>query len=102
METPKAPSRMSRSRQRRSRIRLLAIERSELERRVAARTTSQQDAYPAQIILRVAAGHTDASIAEAMGFGRTHRLALAPLLRRTAAGRPQRLPKVSTNSAVPC
>ena len=59
---------MSRSQQRRSRIRLLAAERSELERRVAARTTSQQDAYRAQIILRVAAGQTDASIAQDMGL----------------------------------
>jgi len=59
---------MSRSQQRRSRIRLLAAERSELERRVAARATSQQDAYRAQIILRVAAGQTDASIAEDMGL----------------------------------
>ena len=59
---------MSRSQQRRSRIRLLAAERSELERRVAARTTSQQDAYRAQIILRVAAGQTDASIAKDMGL----------------------------------
>jgi len=59
---------MSRSQQRRSRIRLLAGERSELGRRVAARTTSQQDAYRAQIILRVASGQTDASIAEDMGL----------------------------------
>ena len=41
------------SKPRRSRIRLLAAERAELERRVAARTASQQDAYRAQIILRV-------------------------------------------------
>jgi transposase len=59
---------MSRSQQRRSRIRLLASERSELERRVSARTASQQDAYRAQIILQVAAGQTDASIAEDMGL----------------------------------
>ena len=59
---------MSRSKPRRSRIRLLAAERSELERRVAARTASQQDAYRAQIILRVAAGQTDAAIAQDMGL----------------------------------
>jgi hypothetical protein len=34
------------------------------QRRVAARTSSQQDAYRAQIILRVADGQTDASIAQ--------------------------------------
>jgi FixJ family two-component response regulator len=56
------------SKPRRSRIRLLAAERSELERRVAARTASQQDAYRAQIILRVAAGQTDAAIAQDMGL----------------------------------
>ena len=44
------------SKPRRTRIRLLAAERSELERRVAARTASQQDAYRAQIILGVADG----------------------------------------------
>jgi len=57
------------SKQRRARIRLSGGERAELERRVAARTSSQQDAYRAQIILHVAAGQTDASIA--------HDLALA-------------------------
>jgi transposase len=46
----------------------LAAERSELERRVAARTASQQDAYRAQIILRVAAGQTDAAIAQGLGL----------------------------------
>src|SRR6266550_8613908 len=56
------------SKPRRSRIRLLAAERAELERRVAARTASQQDAYRAQIILRVAAGQTDAAIAQDMGL----------------------------------
>jgi transposase len=56
------------SKPRRSRIRLLAAERSELERRVAARTASQQDAYRAQIILRVAEGQTDAAIAQDMGL----------------------------------
>jgi len=52
------------SKQRRARIRLVAAERAELVRRVAARTSSQQDAYRAQIILRVADGQTDASIAQ--------------------------------------
>jgi transposase len=56
------------SKPRRSRIRLLAAERSELERRVAARTASQQDAYRAQIILRVAEGQPDAAIAQDMGL----------------------------------
>jgi transposase len=54
---------MFRSKPRRSRIRLLAAERTELERRVAARTSTQQDAYRAEIILRVASGQTDAAIA---------------------------------------
>jgi transposase len=59
---------MPRSRPRRTRIRLLAIERTELERRLAARTSTQQDAYRAEIILRVADGQTDASIAHDMGL----------------------------------
>ena len=59
---------MFRSKPRRSRIRLLAAERSELERRVAARTSTQQDAYRAEIILRVAAHQTDAAIARDMGL----------------------------------
>ena len=57
---------MPRSRPRRTRIRLLATERAELQRRVAARTASQQDAYRAEIILHVAAGQTDAAIAQEM------------------------------------
>ena len=56
------------SKQRRARIKLLAAERAELERRVAARTSSQQDAYRAQIILRVADGQTDASLAADLGI----------------------------------
>jgi transposase len=56
------------AKQRRSRVRLLAAERAELERRVAARTASQQAAYRAQIILRAAAGQTDAGIAHALGL----------------------------------
>src|SRR5712691_10918530 len=59
---------MPRSRPRRTRIRLLATERAELERRVAARTSSQQDAYRAEIILRVAVGQTDAAVAQDMGL----------------------------------
>jgi transposase len=54
--------------QRRSRIRLLARERAALERRVAARTGSQQAAYRAQIVLRAAAGQSDASIAHDLGL----------------------------------
>jgi transposase len=59
---------MPRSRPRRTRIRLLAAERTELQRRVAARTSTQQDAYRAEIILRVAANQTDAAIAQEMGL----------------------------------
>src|SRR5260370_33779108 len=50
------------------RIRLTVAERSELERRVAARTATQQAAYRAGIILRVAANQTDAAIAQDMGL----------------------------------
>ena len=57
-KTPQAGLHMSK--QRRARIRLVAAERSELERLVAARTSTQQAAYRAEIILRVAAGQTDA------------------------------------------
>src|SRR4051812_28862663 len=46
----------------------MAAERSELERRVAARTASQQDAYRAQIILGTAAGQTDGAIAQDLGL----------------------------------
>src|SRR4030095_13903813 len=59
---------MFRSKPRRSRIRLLAAERAERERRVAARTSTQQDAYRAEIILRVASGQTDVAIAHDMGL----------------------------------
>ena len=59
---------MPRSRPRRTRIRLLAAERTELERRMAARTSTQQDAYRAEIILRVADEQTDAAIAHEMGL----------------------------------
>jgi putative transposase len=54
------------SKQRRARIRLAAAERGELERRLAARTSTQQGAYRAEIILRVADGQTDAAIAQEM------------------------------------
>ena len=49
-------------------ILLEEAERRELERRVAARTSSQQAARRAQIILRAAAGQTDAAIARALGL----------------------------------
>ena len=54
--------------QRRSRIRLLAAERSELERIMVARTSTQQAAYRAEIVVRVADGQTDAAIAQDMGL----------------------------------
>lgn len=52
---------------RRVRMVLEEAERRELERRVAARTGSQQAARRAQIILRAAAGQPDAQIAAAVG-----------------------------------
>lgn len=52
--------------QRRARIRLVVADRAELERRVVARTSTQQAAYRAEIILRVADGQTDAAIAREM------------------------------------
>jgi transposase len=42
-------------------------ERTELERRVAARTSPQQAAYRAQIVLRAANGESDVQIAAALG-----------------------------------
>ena len=54
--------------QRRARIRLVAAERVELERRVAARTSTQQAAYRAEIILRVSDGQTDTTVAQDMGL----------------------------------
>ena len=54
--------------QRRARIRLSPAERSELERLVAARTSTQQAAYRAEIILRVTDGQTDAAIAQDMAL----------------------------------
>ena len=59
---------MPRSRSRRTRIRLSATERTELQRILAARTSTQQAAYRAEIVLRVAAGQTDVAIAHAMGL----------------------------------
>jgi len=59
---------MPRSRPCRTRLRLLASERADLERIVAARTSTQQAAYRAEIILRVADGQTDAAIAQEMGL----------------------------------
>jgi transposase len=56
------------SKQRRSRIRLLAAERAELERRIATCASSPQAAYRAEIVLRAAAGQTDARIAEDLGL----------------------------------
>jgi transposase len=47
---------------------LTTDERQELERRVAARTGSQQAAYRAQIILRTAAGQADAAVSQALGL----------------------------------
>jgi hypothetical protein len=47
---------------------LEAAERRALERRVAARTASQQAAYRAQIILRAADGQTDDRIAHDLGL----------------------------------
>ncbi len=49
-------------------IRLTAEERAELERRVHARTGSQQGALRAQIVLRAAAGEQNKDIAAALGI----------------------------------
>jgi hypothetical protein len=46
----------------------LATERAELQRIVAARTSTQQAAYRAEIILRVANAQTDSTIAQEMGL----------------------------------
>jgi transposase len=53
---------------RRGPIVLTPDERRELERRVAARTGSQQAAYRAEIILRAAAGQTDEQIADELAL----------------------------------
>jgi len=46
----------------------LAAERAELQRIVAARTSTQQAAYRADIIVRVADGQTDGAIAHDLGL----------------------------------
>lgn len=56
------------ARPRRTRLLLTSKERDELERRVTARTSSQQAAYRAHIILRAADGQTDGQIAQALGL----------------------------------
>jgi transposase len=56
------------AKQRRSRIRLIAADRAELERRVASGSYPLQAAYRAKIILAAAAGHTDARIADELGL----------------------------------
>ena len=53
---------------RRGPIVLEAAERRALDRRAAARTAAQQAAYRAQIILRAAAGQTDARVAAELGL----------------------------------
>lgn len=53
---------------RRGPILLTADERRELERRIVARTGSQQAAYRADIILRAADGQTDPQIAAELGL----------------------------------
>jgi len=68
-------------------MRLLAAERSELERRVAARTASQQDAYRAQLILRAAAGQTDGAMTEDLGLA-IRTVWLWPAFRPPVAGWP--------------
>ena len=83
---------MPRSRPRRTRLRLSTTESAELQRIVGTRTSTQQAAYRAEIILRVAEGQTDSTIAR-NGAGRPYRVRVAPSLRRTAPGRPQDRPK---------
>jgi transposase len=51
-------------------IELAAAERSELERRVRARTSRQQDALRARIVLRAAAGATNLAIAAELAIAR--------------------------------
>jgi hypothetical protein len=66
---------MPRSRPRRTRIRLLAAERAELQRILAARTSTQQAAYRAEIILRVAAIAQEMGLAVRTVFVWRHRFA---------------------------
>jgi transposase len=49
---------------------LAAAERDELERRVRARTSSQQAALRARVVLRAAAGESNTAIAAALGIAR--------------------------------
>ena len=51
-------------------IELSTAERDELARRVRARTSSQQAALRAQIVLRAAAGESNTAIAAALGIAR--------------------------------
>lgn len=51
-------------------INLTEPERAELERRVRARTSRQQDALRARIVLRAAAGATNSAIAAELGVAR--------------------------------
>ena len=51
-------------------ISLLGDERGELERRVRARTSRQQDALRARIVLRAAAGATNLATAAELGIAR--------------------------------
>jgi transposase len=51
-------------------ISLTEPERTELERRVRARTSRQQDALRARIVLRAAAGATNSAIAAEVGIAR--------------------------------
>ena len=51
-------------------IALTAAERGELERRVRARTSRQQDVLRARIVLRAAAGATNLAIAAELGLAR--------------------------------
>lgn len=49
---------------------LSAVERDELERRVRARTSSQQEALRARIVLQAARGASNTDIAAALGIAR--------------------------------
>lgn len=51
-------------------IELIPADRTELERRVRARTSRQQDALRAQIVLRAADGATNCAIAAELGIAR--------------------------------
>ena len=51
-------------------VQLTADEHAELERRVRARTSSQQAALRARVVLRAAAGESNTAIAAALGIAR--------------------------------